>query len=122
MPRFTGRTLVALAAALILWASAFAGIRAGLLAYPPAHLAILRFLVASLVLGIYAGIAHFRRPAMRDLPGLAVTGLIGITFYNIALNYGEKRVTAGAASMLIASVPIWTALLARFLLKEKLTS
>ena len=72
MPRFTGRTLVALAAALILWASAFAGIRAGLLAYPPAHLAILRFLVASLVLGIYAGIAHFRRPAMRDGSDTAV--------------------------------------------------
>jgi drug/metabolite transporter (DMT)-like permease len=105
-----------------LWASAFAGIRAGLRAYSPAHLAILRFLVASLVLAIYAGIAHFRRPQMRDLPGLALTGLIGITFYNIALNYGETRVTAGAASLLIASVPIWTALFARFMLHEKLTA
>ena len=121
MPRFTTRTLFALGAALALWASAFAGIRAGLHAYSPAHLAILRFLVASLVLAIYAGIAHFRRPAMRDLPGLALTGAIGITFYNIALNYGETRVTAGAASLLIASVPIWTALFARFMLHEKLT-
>ncbi|HWZ84466.1 MAG TPA: DMT family transporter [Terriglobales bacterium] len=121
MPRFTSRTLFALAVALVLWASAFAGIRAGLHAYAPAHLALLRFLIASLVLGIYAGIAHFRRPEPRDLPGLALTGLIGITFYNIALNYGETHVTAGAASLLIASVPIWTALLARFTLHEKLT-
>lgn len=121
MPRFTTRTLFALGAALALWASAFAGIRAGLRAYSPAHLAILRFLVASLVLAIYAGVAHFRRPEMRDLPGLALTGAIGITFYNIALNYGETRVTAGAASLLIASVPIWTALFARFMLHEKLT-
>jgi len=58
---------------------------------------------------------------VRDLPGLALTGAIGITFYNIALNYGETRVTAGAASLLIASVPIWTALFARFWLHEKLT-
>ena len=121
MPRFTTRTLFALGAALALWASAFAGIRAGLHAYSPAHLAILRFLVASLVLAIYAAIAHFRRPAWRDLPGLALTGAIGITFYNLALNFGETRVTAGAASLLIASVPIWTALFARFLLHEKLT-
>lgn len=121
MPRFTTRTLFALGAALALWASAFAGIRAGLRGYSPAHLAILRFLVASLVLAIYAGVAHFRRPEMRDLPGLALTGAIGITFYNIALNYGETRVTAGAASLLIASVPIWTALFARFMLHEKLT-
>lgn len=122
MPRFTTRTLFALGAALALWASAFAGIRAGLAAYSPAHLAILRFLVASLVLAIYAGIAHFRRPEARDLPGLILTGALGITFYNIALNYGETRVTAGAASLLIASVPIWTALFARFMLHEKLTS
>lgn len=122
LPRFTARTLFALAVALVLWASAFAGIRAGLRAYAPAHLALLRFLVASLVLAIYALIAHFRRPELRDLPGLVLTGAIGITFYNIALNYGETRVTAGAASLLIASVPIWTALFARFLLHEKLTS
>lgn len=122
MPRFTTRTLVALVVALVLWASAFAGIRAGLRAYSPSHLAILRFLIASLVLAIYAAFAHFRRPEVRDLPGLALSGAIGITFYNLAINYGETRVTAGAASLLIASVPIWTALLARFMLHEKLTA
>jgi drug/metabolite transporter (DMT)-like permease len=122
MPRFTSRTLFALAFTLVVWASAFAGIRAGLRAYSPANLAILRFLIASLVLAIYAGVAHFRRPQLRDLPGLALTGVIGISFYNLALNYGETRVTAGAASMLIASVPIWTALAARFWLHEKLTA
>lgn len=122
MPRFTSRTLFALAFTLVVWASAFAGIRAGLRAYSPSNLAILRFLIASLVLAIYAGIAHFRRPDLRDLPGLAFTGAIGISFYNLALNYGETRVTAGAASLLIASVPIWTALAARFWLHEKLTA
>src|SRR6202140_4348104 len=122
MPRFTSRTLVALAFTLVVWASAFAGIRAGLRGYSPANLAIVRFLVASLVLAIYAGIAHFRRPELGDVPGLALTGAIGITFYNLALNYGETRVTAGAASLLIASVPIWTALAARFWLHEKLTA
>jgi len=122
MPRFTSRTFVALAFALVIWGSAFAGIRAGLRAYSPANLAILRFLVASLVLAIYAGVAHFRRPLLGDIPGLVLTGAIGITFYNLALNYGETRVTAGAASLLIASTPIWTALGARLWLHEKLTA
>lgn len=117
----TSRALLALAATLLLWASAFAGIRAGLRAYSPAHLAVLRFLVASLVLAIYAALAHFRRPEARDIPGLILTGAIGITFYNLALNYGETRVTAGAASLLIASTPIWTALLATIFLHERLT-
>jgi len=114
------RARLALAAALLLWASAFAGIRAGLRAYTPGQLAVLRFLVASLVLAIYAGVAHFRRPQWRDLPGLLLSGLIGISFYNLALNYGETRVSAGTASLIIASVPIWTAIFAGFVLGERL--
>jgi drug/metabolite transporter (DMT)-like permease len=120
--RFTFRTLAAVAFTLVLWSSAFAGIRAGLRAYSPANLAVLRFLIASLVLAIYAAIAHFRRPEIRDIPGLVLTGAIGITFYNLALNYGETRVTAGAASLLIASTPIWTALAAGLWLHERLTA
>jgi drug/metabolite transporter (DMT)-like permease len=111
----------ALVATLLLWSSAYAGIRAGLKAYSPAHLALLRFLVASLVLGLSAGIAYFRRPKRRDIGGIALSGAVGITFYNLALNYGETRVDAGAASLLIASTPIWTALLATITLGERLT-
>jgi drug/metabolite transporter (DMT)-like permease len=120
MPRFTSRTISALAFTLVVWASAFAGIRAGLRSYSPANLAALRFLIASVVLAVYAAIAHFRRPKLRDIPGLILSGAVGISFYNLALNYGETRVTAGSASLLIASTPIWTALAARFWLHEKL--
>jgi drug/metabolite transporter (DMT)-like permease len=120
--QFTPGVWVALAVTLLLWASAYAGIRAGLRGYSPADLATLRFIVASVALGIYALLAHFRRPALRDLPGLILAGIVGITFYNIALNYGETRVTAGSASMLIASAPIWTTLLAVFFLHEHLSS
>jgi drug/metabolite transporter (DMT)-like permease len=95
MPRFTSRTFFALAFTLVVWASAFAGIRAGLRAYSPANLAVLRFLIASLVLAIYAGIAHFRRPELRDLPGLAITGVIGISFYNLAQLRRDSRYGGG---------------------------
>jgi drug/metabolite transporter (DMT)-like permease len=120
-PQFTVRVVLALGATLTLWASAFAGIRAGLHAYSPGQLAVLRFLVASITLAVYAGVAHFRRPKLRDIPGLALSGIIGITFYNLALNYGETRVSAGAASLLIASTPIWTALFAAAALHERIS-
>ncbi len=119
--QFTIRTLLVLAATLVLWASAFAGIRAGLHAYLPGQLAVLRFLVASITLAVYAAIAHFRHPELRDIPGLTLCGIIGITFYNLALNYGETRVSAGAASLLIASAPIWTALFASAALHERIS-
>jgi drug/metabolite transporter (DMT)-like permease len=120
--RFPTRALIALAVALVFWASAFAGIRAGLRAYAPAHLALFRYLIASAMLGVYARFAHFRRPQWRNLPGLVLAGSLGITFYNLALNYGETRVTAGSASLLVSSTPIWAALLAMFILRERLTS
>ena len=116
---FTIRVSLALLVSLVFWASAFAGIRVGLQGYPPAHLAILRFATASVVLAIYAAISHFRLPEVKDLPGIAVASLVGITFYNIALNYGETTVPAGTASLLIASTPIWTVLIASIALKEK---
>jgi drug/metabolite transporter (DMT)-like permease len=114
------RTLLALACTIVLWASAFVGIRAGLVAYSPAHLALLRFLVASLVLAAFAGATRMRLPRPRDIPRIALAGVIGITLYNLALNAGERSISAGAASLLVNTAPIWTALLAVTLLGERL--
>ena len=111
----------ALAVALLFWASAFAGIRVALRTYTPAHLGLLRYSVASLVLALYARFAHFRLPRRRDIPMLVLAGSLGITLYNLALNYGETRVTAGSASLLVSSTPIWAALLAMFILRERLS-
>jgi drug/metabolite transporter (DMT)-like permease len=114
------RTLGALAVTVILWSSAFAGIRAGLTAYGPGELALLRFLVASLALGGVAIVTRMRPPALRDVPGVILLGFLGVTVYHLALNYGEVSVSAGAASLLVASGPVFTALLATFFLKERL--
>src|SRR5882724_11579508 len=119
--KITMRTWLALSAALFLWASAYAGIRVGLKAYSPAHVALLRFLIASLVLAIYATQTHFRRPRWQDVPRLVLTGVFGISFYNLALNYGEVSVSAGVSSLLISSAPIWIALMSTVMLGERLT-
>lgn len=118
--RIDTRTLIAIGTTLLFWASAFAAIRAGLAAYAPGHLALFRFLVASAVLAAYAALTRMRLPEMRDLPGMLLMGLLGITLYHVPLNYGEVTVTAGAASLLIASAPTFTALLAAAFLGERL--
>lgn len=112
--------LIALALALILWASAFVGIRAGLQAYSPGQLALLRFLIASSALLVYALITRMRLPIFRDIPGLLLMGFVGITVYHVALNYGEQSVSAGTASVLVATVPCFTALLATIFLRERM--
>ncbi|MFC1951830.1 DMT family transporter [Chloroflexota bacterium] len=114
------RTLAALGVTILFWASAFAGIRVGLEAYSPGHLALLRFLVASSVLAVYAILVRMHLPEKRDIPAILLLGFLGITVYHTTLTYGEVSVTAGAASLLIAFTPICTALLATVFLGERL--
>jgi drug/metabolite transporter (DMT)-like permease len=59
-------------------------------------------------------------PRRRDLPGLALAGFLGFSFYNVALNIGEQSIPAGTASLIIASSPIYVALFATLVLHERL--
>ena len=114
------RVLTAIGAVLLIWASAFAGIRAGLEGYSPGHLALLRFLVGSGILAVYAACVRMPLPRLRDVPAVLLAGFLGFAVYHVGLAYGEVTVEAGAASLIIASVPVFTALLAVALLGEKL--
>jgi drug/metabolite transporter (DMT)-like permease len=115
-------TWAAIITALLLWASAFAGIRAGLESYGPGQVALLRFGTASVVFLVWATVTRMRLPDVRDLPRVALAGFLGITVYHVALNYGEVTVTAGAASLIISASPIITALLSAALLGERLSA
>jgi len=116
------RIIIAITITLIFWASAFAGIRVGLKEYSPEHLVVLRFLTASFILLIYTLITRMPMPEKKDLPAMFFLGFIGITIYHLALAYGEIKVTAGSASLLIASAPVFTAILAIFILREKINA
>ncbi len=118
--KLNARGWIALLISVMLWGSGFIGIRMALTAYSPAHLALLRFLSASATILTYAVIAGVRLPARKDIPYILVMGFISITVYHVALNTGERTVTGGAASMLVASAPIFSALLARIFLHERL--
>jgi len=120
MKKLDGRTLIAVGTTLLFWSSAFAGIRAALTDYSPRHLVLFRFLVASIVLAGYAVLTRMRLPDKRDLPAILLIGFFGITVYQFGLASGQMTVSAGAASLLIASGPIFTALLARIFLHEQL--
>ena len=117
---FDARVPAALVVTTVLWSSAFAGIRAGLEAYGPGQVALFRFLVASAVLAVYAALTRMRLPELRDLPAVFLAGLLAFAIYHVALNYGEVTVSAGSASILIATAPVFTALLAVAFLGERL--
>ena len=112
--------LLALGVTIVIWASAFAAIRAGLEGYSPGHLALLRFLVGSALLVLYAAATRMPPPRWRDLPAVFLGGILGFFGYHVGLAFGQVTVEAGSASLIISSVPVFTALLAVAFLGERL--
>lgn len=114
------RVICVVSITIILWASAFIGIRIGLNDYSPGSLALLRFLVASL----FIGIIYYSHQLKTTIPWkaraqLILTGMAGIGIYNICLNYGELTVSAGIASFIIGLMPIMTIILSFLFLRER---
>ena len=109
----------ALAATILLWASSYPAIRAGLRGFEPGPLAALRYGVAALAFLVPVLAGRIRRPHRADLGRILVAGGLGIALYNLALNSGEVTVSAGAAGFLINCSPVFTALLGTLLLGER---
>lgn len=110
----------AIAGTVLLWSSAFVGIRYAVRSMSPVGVAVVRYAVASAVLAVVMVVLRKPLPPLRTWPRLAVVGFLGITVYNLALNYGSVYIQAGAVGFLINTAPLFTAVLAVFLLREKL--
>ncbi|MFC1984088.1 DMT family transporter [Chloroflexota bacterium] len=113
-------TIIALSIALLLWSSSYAAVRASLPAFTPGHIALLRFLIASILLAIFAFSTHIKLPKLKDVPMIFLLGFLGVFVFHTAQNYGMITVTAGSSGMTMGSVPIFTAVLAAIFLREKL--
>ncbi|MBN8554313.1 MAG: DMT family transporter [Deltaproteobacteria bacterium] len=122
MPAFSERTkvILALSCTLVFWATAFAAIRVALESYSPMQLAFLRFLEASIIMGCLMMGKKLHLYHRKDLLYFFLAGFVGVAVYHIALNVGEQTVNAGTASFIINTAPIFTAILATTVLKEKI--
>lgn len=115
------KTKVALVTAIVLWSSAFVGIRAALQDYSPGGLALLRFFVASIFMGIiYWRLPNRSRFTFKDSILLLCSGAIGLGCYNLTLNYGEITVDSGIASFIIGQSPLLTLIFSVLFFGEKL--
>ncbi|HDR8194758.1 DMT family transporter [Bacillus thuringiensis] len=114
------RIICAHAFTILIWGTAFPAIRLGLESYTPEHLTLLRLLIASFILFLFSFIYKLRLPDLKDIPAIFIFGALGFTIYYIALNYGEKTVNAGSASLIISVTPIVTAILASVFLNDKM--
>lgn len=114
---------VSLATALVIlcWAYSPTGIHIGLESYSPEHLALLRFLIASVFMAGVALAKGIALPRVRDLPWLFVLGFFAIFLHHVSINHGQQWVSPGAGSVLAQSTPLFSTLIAFFWLKERVT-
>ena len=110
--------LLAALVTVVLWSSAFVGIRAAGEDLSPGALSLGRLAVGSALLGVFVLLQRERLPGRRELPLLLVCGVLWFGLYNLALNEAERRVDAGTASMLVNVGPVLIALLAGIVLRE----
>ncbi len=104
---------------ILSWAAAFPFIRIGLQGLSPLQLAAARFATAALLVIAWLAWRRPRLPAWRDALRFMLCGFLGIALYNALLNTGEKSVAAGAASFIVNTLPIFTAVLAVVFLGER---
>jgi len=122
MPTMKQGTQLFLCGTVTLWSSALVGIRLGLAGgYSPGSLALLRYLIASLLLIIpYSQLPQRTIPNWRDALRIILIGTIGIGLYNLMLNYGETVVPASIAGFIIGLMPVFTLFFAFLIIKESI--
>ena len=83
----------------------------------------MRFLVVCLIFLIIFVLKpnKFSKLQKKDIIPIAILGFFGVIVYHFGLNYGEQFISPGIASLIIATIPIQIVILARIILKEKVS-
>jgi drug/metabolite transporter (DMT)-like permease len=106
----------------VVWGSTYLAIRVTVETMPPLLSAGARFLTAGLLLGGFLLLRRGRkglRVTSRELVGSAVVGTLLLLGGNGLVMVAEQDVPAGLAALIVASVPLWIAVL-RWLFEDRL--
>lgn len=112
--------LLAFASIYIIWGSTYLAIRYAVETIPPLLTAGVRHLTAGTVLLLWA-LARGYRPSRREWYSSAVLGVLFFLIGHGSLHWAEQTVPSGLAALLVATEPMWVALLALFIGTERQT-
>jgi drug/metabolite transporter (DMT)-like permease len=102
---------VALASVAIIWGTTWVAIKLSLLGYPPVAGAMLRFVFAIAMLGLYARVTRLSQVLPRTTTAWVVVTATLVYVIDYGLVYwGEQYLNAGVTAILFAVVPLATTL------------
>ncbi len=98
---------------MALWAGNFIVVKGAVAVLPPVGFTFLRYIVASVTVLLLlrwrdGDISLPRSDALR----IGILGVVGFGFYQVFWSTGLQSISAGDSALLIATTPVWTAVLA----------
>ncbi|MCQ4726783.1 DMT family transporter [Anaerotignum faecicola] len=105
---------------VVFWSLAYVFSRLAMQHFSPYPLGFLRYITASAFLVFVVVFKKIKPPEIKDMPWFAVSGAAGFFIYMLTFNKGTGMVPSATSSVIIATAPIMTALMARVVYKEKL--
>ena len=120
--QISGRVWLALAIVYVVWGSTYLGIDLAVRTIPPFVMAAVRFLIAGGLLYAWAIRRGDRadRPTPRHWLAAFLIAAPMLAVGNAAVGWAEQTLDTGTASLIIASVPLWMALLDRLFYGQRL--
>jgi len=97
---------LALIVTMVFWGSAPTFTRLLVTNMPPGDLLVMRFALVGPLYTLFVFAVSGWRIAMRDLPRLVFISLVGMTAYNMCMNFGLARTPAGIAGLIVATQPL----------------
>lgn len=107
--------------AVTCWSTAYVFTKNALESYSTGALGFLRCFIATIVLMAVILLKRAKQPTLRDLPALFLSGAAGFGIFLIAFNIASATLNPTTGCVIIATSPIITALMARFVFGERLS-
>ncbi len=108
--------------AVIVWGASFIATKIGVKEVTPITVVWLRFGMGVLILGVAVAVRkEFALPARNEWGYFALLGFLGITWHQWLQSTGLQTSQASTTAWIVATTPIFMALLGWLILKEKLT-
>ncbi len=105
------RIWTALIALYIVWGSTYLAIRFAVESIPPFLMAGTRFLVSGLILYVWRRAAGDPAPTAPQWRASAIIGVLLLLGGNGILSWAEQHVPSGVSALMIASIPLWMAII-----------
>jgi len=119
MSRVRILTILCFAAIYLLWGSTFLAIRIAVATVPPLFAAAVRFLIAGGMLYAWARLQGGTKPSLMQWRNLAILSTFLFLISYGAVFWAEQSLPSGIVSVLVAMIPVWTALLQICVLRKE---